>query len=88
MFADIEKFCSDCGICSRNKRSTTRRQPLVPFDIQYKFPRAVVSYDFATLPWSSGDYCYALVITDLFSKYVESVPMKNQEAATIVKALE
>ena len=87
-FKAIENFCFNCDICSRNKRSSNRKQPLVSFEIPYKFPRAVVAFDIATLPWSSGGYRYVLLITDLFSKYVEAVPMRNQEADSVVKGLE
>ena len=88
LFGDTEKFCSACEVCLKNKRSTTRKQPLVPIKLQYNFPRATVSFDIATLPWAAGGYRYVLIMTDLFAKFIEAVPMKNQEASSIVKALE
>ena len=47
-----------------------------------------VSYDVATLPWSNGGYRYVLIMIDLFSKYTEAVAMPDQEASTILTALE
>ena len=88
LFGDVERFCSTCEVCQKSKRSSTRRQPLVPIKLPYNFPRTVVSYDIATLPWSSGGFRYVLIITDLFAKFIEAVPMKNQEASSVVRALE
>ena len=88
LFKDVEKFCSACEVCGKSKRGCNRKQPLVPIKLQYNFPRAVVSFDTATLPWSAGGYRYVLVLTDLFSKFIEAVPMRNQEASSVVSALE
>ena len=48
LFRVVERFCM------KNKRANIRRQPLVPIKLQYNFPRAMVSFDIATLPWASG----------------------------------
>ena len=88
LFRDVERFCSTCEVCMKNKRANIRRQPLVPIKLQYNFPRAMVSFDIATLPWASGGYRYVLLMTDLFAKFIEAVPMRNQEASSVLKALE
>ena len=44
--------------------------------------------DIAYLPWTAAGYRYLLVIVDLFSEYIEAVPMKDQEAVTVAEALE
>ena len=88
MFRDIESFCLACDVCLRSKRAVSRKHPLVPIKLPYNFPRAVVSFDIATLPWASGGYRYVLVMTDLFAKFIEAVPMKNQEASSILGTLE
>ena len=67
MFKDIETFCSSCEVCLKSKRGNSRRQPLVPIELPYNFPRAMVSFDIATLPWSANGFRYILVITDMFS---------------------
>jgi hypothetical protein len=41
----------------------------------------------ATLPWATNQYRYFLVMVDLFSKYCEATPLKDQMALTIEKAL-
>lgn len=86
MFLDTQNFCRCCEICLRNKRSYGRKEPLKPIKLAYNFPRALIAMDIAYLPWSSTGY--VLIVVDLFSKYMEAIPMKNQEASTVVEALE
>ena len=88
MFLDTQNFCRCCEICLRNKRSYGRKESLKPIKLAYNFPRALIAMDIAYLPWSSTGYRYVLIVVDLFSKYMEAIPMKNQEASTVVEALE
>ena len=87
MFLDNQNFCRRCEVCLRNKRSYERKEPLKPIKLPYNFPRALIAMDIAYLPWTSQGYRYVLIIVDLFSKYMEAIPMKNQEATTIAEAL-
>ena len=48
----------------------------------------MVAYDVATLPWSKDGFRYVLIMVDLFSKYVEAMPMKDQTAQSITEALD
>ena len=50
-------------------------------------PMEFIAIDIAFMPRDSQGYDYFLLIGDLFSKYIEAVPMKDQTSATIVKAL-
>ena len=88
MFLDSQNFCKSCLVCLKNKRSYERKQPLEPFKLPYNFPRGLVAMDIAYLSWTAAGYRYLLVIVDLFSKYIEAVPMKDQEAVTVAEALE
>ena len=88
LYTDVVKTCESCTICVGNKTYKARRQLLRPIHTNYQFPRATVSYDVATLPWSNGGYRYVLIMIDLFSKYTEAVAMPDQEASTILTALE
>ena len=62
------------------------KENLIPISIAQS-PRQVVSYDVATLPWA-GNYRYFLQITDLFSKWIELAPMRDQTSKSIIEALE
>ena len=88
MFLDVQNFCKCCEICLRNKRSHDRKEPLKPIKMPFNFPRALIAMDIAYLPWTSNGYRYVLIIVDLFSKFIEAIPMKNQESATIAEALQ
>ena len=88
MFLDVQNFCKCCEICLRNKRSYDRKEPLKPINMPFNFPRALIAMDIAYLPWTSNGYRYVLIIVDLFSKFMEAIPMKNQESATIAEALQ
>ena len=47
---------------------------------------AMVAFDIATLPWSRDGFRYVLIMVDLFSKYIEAVPMKDQTAQSVTGA--
>ena len=88
MFSDTVEICKCCEVCLRSKRTYGKKEPMKLFKLPYKFPRALITMDIAYLPWTSDGYRYLLIIVDLFSKYLEAIPMKNQEAATVAEALE
>ena len=83
----IRDFCSHCDTCLKNKSSRTPKVPIVEFADPPTKPREQVAFDVATLPWASNQHRHFLLIIDMFSRYVELVPMKNQEAPTIKAAL-
>ena len=88
MRKQVRDFCAKCMVCNRNKRATGTKAPLCPLKTPFQYPRAVMAYDIATLPWSSDGFRYVLVMVDHFSKQMEAYPMRNQEAKSIETALE
>lgn len=50
-------------------------------------PMQFIAIDVAYMPSANKGFEYFLIIGDIFSKYIEAVPMKDQTAATIVNAL-
>ena len=87
MDRDVEEFCRGCLICQRNKPKHQPKGKLTPIHIAKK-PREVIAYDVATLPWATSDHRYFLLLVDLFSKYIELVPMADQESETISNAIQ
>ena len=83
----IRDFCSHCDTCLKNKSSRTPKVPIDEFADPPTKPREKIAFDVATLPWASNQHRHFLLIIDMFSRYVELVPMKNQEAPTIKAAL-
>lgn len=81
-------FRRDCIVCQRAKPSNTLRQLLEHFDMDGIGPGDLIALDIATLPWSDENYRYFLCIVDVFTRYVEAVPLKDQKASAIVRGFE
>lgn len=85
MHADVAKYVRSCDKCQEFKPSqqatpgkmgtsnTTRPWEIVSIDIIGPKPR------------SSSGHCYILVMQDKFTKWVETQPMRQAKAPTIVK---
>ena len=86
MSQDIEEFCRKCLVCSHCKHKTQPKERLIPLRIADQ-PRDCIAFDIATLPWAQSGYRYLLLITDLFSKFVELEPMTDQTAGSVCLAL-
>ena len=74
----VEDFCNECLICHRNKRKFSPKEELVSIE-EPSEPNYIVPFDIATLPWSSSQHRYFMILVDLFSKFIELVPLKDQE---------
>ena len=85
---DVRKFCNSCLACQRAKPTNIAKQPLQRMEISGDTPGYAVGIDVGTLPWSEGGYRYFLLMVDLFSRYMEVYPLKDQEATSLVKAFE
>ena len=83
----IEQYCPSCPVCAENKRRTQKREPLRPMKLDKSEPRHTIATDISTLPWSSEGYRYLLTIVDLFSKFIEVVPMYDQSAGSVRDAI-
>ena len=62
------------------------KAPLVPMFIP-NAPMQFLSIDIAFLPKDNNGYQYLLLIGDIFSRFVQAVPLKDQTAPKIVDAL-
>ena len=69
----------------RRKKAPTRATELI--NITSMFPMELVCIDYLKLDRSKSGYEDVLVITDLFSRYAQAIPTKNQTAYTTAKAL-
>ena len=61
------------------------KAPLVP-SYEPQTPMEFVSMDVAYMPQDVEGYRYVLLIGDLFSKYIEVVPLRDQTSLTISQA--
>ena len=86
MEADTQKFVSSCERCQLAKPARNlNRAPLKP--IFTSSPMEMWAMDImGPLAYTSGGKRYILVATDLFSRWVETVPLTDQSARTVAKA--
>ena len=87
MYTSAKAFVKHCKTCQRTKIDLNPpKAPLVPI-IEVTAPLQLVSFDIAYLPIDSSGYRYILMIGDVFSKYVELVPLKKQTAQAIADGI-
>ena len=87
MYGYVKNFVSQCKTCSQCKAdSPSPKAPLIPIR-EPQAPLEFISIDVAHFPTSIDGYKYILLMGDIFSKYINAVPMADQEADTIVNAL-
>jgi len=84
---DVRRYCSCCPQCCQYRRGKPPKQgPLQPLPTGEPWER--ISIDITgPHPRSRRGHIYILTMMDNFTKYVEAVPLANQEAATVAKAL-
>ena len=83
----IHDFCTHCKICLENKASREAKAPLSEFVDPPSKPCQQIAFDVATLPWSSNQHRYFLLMIDMYSRYIELRAMKDQEGPTIKQAI-
>ena len=83
----IENILKSCDACARYHRGKPPRQgPLEPFVAGMPLER--VSLDITgPHPKSKSGKVYILTVLDHFTKWLEAIPIPNQESATIAKVL-
>ena len=88
MYNYIRQFSLGCETCQQTKCDTRPpKAPLIPMFIP-NAPMQLISLDIAYLPKDMNGYQYILLIGDVFSKYIQAVPLKDQTAPMITEAFE
>ena len=84
MSKDVEDYCKQCRRCvvSKAKKVKSTMGTLLA-----KRPLEVLAIDFTLLEPSSSGIENALVLTDVFTKYTQVIPTKDQKARTVAKVL-
>ena len=86
MEADVRAHIRKCERCVKAKVSEP--MPKVPMRHLLAFrPLEVLAIDFVKIDRGRGGYEDILVMTDVYTKYVQAVPCRDQSAETVAKVL-
>ena len=86
MYSYTENFVSYCLTCQQTKCDThPPKAPIIPMFIP-EGPMQFVSIDIAYMPVDSDGYRYILLAGDIFSKYIQAIPLRDQTAPSIIRA--
>ena len=88
MTQEVRFFCQSCMVCQRAKPSNQPRVPLQEFSTEGIGPGDLVAMDVATLPWADEQFRHFLCIVDVFTRYIELTPLRDQKAASLVHEFE
>ena len=85
--ADVEHWVRDCELCQ--KRNQPQPLPRVPLGtIRASYPFEKISWDImGPLPVTNKGNKYILVVTDVFSKWVEAFPLQVTDGFTLTSTL-
>ncbi|KAK3104661.1 hypothetical protein FSP39_007335 [Pinctada imbricata] len=85
--ADVRQYVTGCEFCTKRKgKNKTKRAPMKLVQTGYPMERLALDI-LGELPVTDAGNKYVLVISDYFTKWTESFPMPNMEAATCAKIL-
>jgi hypothetical protein len=83
----VKNWCLKCDICASKKNPQKKfKAPLKPYNVGAPFERIALDI-MGPLPRTRQGNKYLLVVGDYFSKWLEAIPLPNQEAPTIAKKL-
>ena len=82
---DVHNYCTHCVTCQRTKAVSTQPAPLHP--VVASRPWELVAVDILKVPMSRQGNQYMLVVQDYFSKWPFAIPLSDQTAGKIARAL-
>ena len=84
---EVQRFCRRCPQCCQYRRGKPPQQgPLQPLPSGEPWERLSIDIT-GPHPKSRRGHVYILTIMDNFTKFVEAVPLANQEATSVARAL-
>lgn len=85
--SDVDAYVVGCDACARRKGPNKRQR--APMEVQKSgFPMERIALDIlGELPLTKDGHKYILVVSDYYTKWTESFPMRNMETTTIADIL-
>jgi transposase InsO family protein len=85
MIQEITDYCRNCKRCTVAKAGKSLHPTMG--SLTASAPLEIVAIDYTVLEKSSNGYENVLVLTDVFTKFTQAIPTKDQKAPTVAKAL-
>ena len=85
MTADIDEYCKTCQRCVLAKAGK-KLHPTMG-SLMAKRPLEVLAMDFTVLEPGTNNVENVLVLTDVFTKFTQAIPCKDQKARTVARSL-
>jgi transposase InsO family protein len=82
----VRQAIGSCETCAKAKLARKRRAPLKPIQTDGPMERVMVDI-VGPLPRSHRGNVYLLTMQDAFTKWPEAVPIRNQRAPTVARAI-
>ena len=76
MAKDAQYWCRSCLVCQKAKAPNQARVPIQEFKMEGIGPGYLVAMDIGTLPWADQKFRYFLCIVDVFTRYMELIPLQ------------
>ena len=87
MYGYVKNFVSQCLICQQTKSDASPPKAPLTHMATLEAPMEFLSIDIAYMPPDQRGFKYFLLIGDVFSKYIQAAPLKDQTATDIADAL-
>ncbi|CAB0034381.1 unnamed protein product [Trichogramma brassicae] len=87
MWYAVEEYCNSCDICQRYKVPQTGPKGLMTRRFVDR-PWAVVAANMMEFPRSKNQNKYLLVFQNLFTRWIEVVPLRKANGVNVVRAFE
>ena len=84
---DVVAHVTSCILCVRRKAMGATKAPLQPLPPVYEIWERIAMDIVGPVRESRKGYRYILVISDYASRFVMTIPMKDQTARTVAKCL-
>ena len=85
MVTDIAECCGKCKRCTLGKAGKKLHSTMS--SLTTSKPLEILALDFTVLEKRSSIIENVLVLTDVFTKFTQAIPTKDQEATTVVRVL-
>jgi transposase InsO family protein len=84
MASDVERYCRECQRCILAKAKTVKT---TMGSLIAKKPLEVLAMDYTLLEPGTGGLENVLVLTDVFTKFTQAIPTRDQKARTVARTL-